>query len=162
MEAWRVDLARHGVSWLAKIDEDSSFYNARTDTFEFYRNPDIFHAVLHYLNTGASFFDHIVSHFAGVLHRPHSACRQEFLDDLSFYGISPSALATCCRVQPQKKQSIAARERRKRVQNLWQTIAKRAVRQARRAAATQISFVFSFFFQLYFFVFISILLQDDA
>eukprot|EP00047_Mylnosiga_fluctuans_P008778 m.260092 g.260092 ORF g.260092 m.260092 type:complete len:414 (+) comp23281_c0_seq1:40-1281(+) len=61
----------------------------------------------------------------GLLHRPTGVCRQEFLSDILYYGMSPTAIALCCRTQ------VRMPAPRRRACQRWQRTARAAVRQER-------------------------------
>ncbi len=137
-EAWSSSLSRYGSSWLARLTHDSPNYNPSTNEYDFPRSGKIFESILTYLATGAlsvlhTFFTiHLPPiHRAGELHRPQHVCKQEFLEEIMYFGVSPSAVSQCCRIQGTDKGKKRS-QRSHRIRHRWHHCARAVIRSLRR------------------------------
>lgn len=69
---------------LADLDETSPFYDEKTESYFFDRNPIIFQSILDLYRDGQ-------------MHIPHDVCARQVGKDLIFWQLSMSNLADCCK-----------------------------------------------------------------
>lgn len=81
-ETWEDNLDNHPDTLLGSPEKEL-FYDPRTRTYVFDRDPEMFRNILNYYRLGR-------------LHYSSEYCADEFRDELSFFRISINAVANCC------------------------------------------------------------------